>query len=121
MNTRERISQELWSDYLDWVTAKYRGRHVSLDVVGQSSESPETTGELAPVVVNLSDAPFLSVEYEPVNKGDAIVISAGENEVSYEHAVEAPVELTANLAPDGRLDSLEILDRNGARTKLNFF
>jgi hypothetical protein len=41
--------------------------------------------------------------------------------VSYEHPVENPVELAANLDPDGRLDSLEILDQNGARTKLNFF
>jgi hypothetical protein len=43
------------------------------------------------------------------------------DEVAYEHPVEGPAELTANLDSDGRLDSLEILDRNGARTKLNFF
>ena len=46
---------------------------------------------------------------------------SGMDEVAYEHPVEDPAELTANLDPDGRLDSLEILDQNGARTKLNFF
>ena len=121
MQKPEQIDQQRWSDYLSQVTAGNRGRHISLDVVGQTPESPETTGGLAPVVVDLGDAPFLSVEYDPVNKGNAIVISAGENEVSYEHPVENPVELTANLDPDGRLDSLEILDQNGARAKLNFF
>jgi hypothetical protein len=63
----------------------------------------------------------LSLEYDPVNKGNAITISSGVDEVAYEHPVEGPAELTANLDPDGRLDSLEILDQNGARTKLNFF
>ncbi|MFN2135909.1 MAG: hypothetical protein ACK2UK_08140 [Candidatus Promineifilaceae bacterium] len=41
--------------------------------------------------------------------------------MNYEHDVEAPVELTESLdAGDGRLVSLEILDQNGNRTKLNF-
>ena len=61
------------------------------------------------------------MEYEPVKKGNAIIISTGVDAVEYEHATDAPVELTANLDADGRLDSLEILDQNNARTKLNFF
>jgi hypothetical protein len=73
------------------------------------------------VAVGLTDAPFLSHEHEPIDKGNTIVISSGVGEVAYEHSVEGPVELAANLDHDGRLDSLEILDQNGARTKLNFF
>jgi hypothetical protein len=121
MQEQKQIGQQQWSEYLSQVTADNRGRRVSLDVVGQSPESAKTTGRLAPVVVDLGNAPFLSLEYDPVNKGNAIIVSAGENEVSYEHPVENPVQLTANLGPDGRLDSLEILDQNGVRTKLNFF
>jgi hypothetical protein len=118
---KQQIDPEGWSDYLNQVTAGNRGKRISLDVVGQSPESPETAGRLAPVVVDLTNAPFLSLEYDPANKGNAIIVSAGENEVSYEHPVENPVQLTANLDPDGHLDSLEILDQNGARTKINFF
>jgi hypothetical protein len=121
MQKREQIDQEQWPDYLSQVTAGNRGRRISLDVIGQVGVSPGRREDLAPVAVGLTDAPFLPLKYDPVNKGNAIVISSGVDEVAYEHSVEGPAELTANLDPDGRLDSLEILDQNGARTKLNFF
>jgi len=121
MSKREQIGYQRWSDYLDQVTAGNRGRRVSLDVVGRQADGvPMHSAELSPVAIGLTDAPFLSIEYDPINKGNAIVISSGVGEVAYEHPVEGPVELTANRDPDGRLDSLEILDQNGARTKLNF-
>jgi hypothetical protein len=121
MQKPEHIDRAQWPDYLSQITAGNRGRRVSLDVIGGAGVSPESSGELAPVAIGLTDAPFLSLEYDPVNKGNAIIISSGADEVAYEHAVEGPTELTANLDPDGRLDSLEILNQNGARTKLNFF
>jgi hypothetical protein len=121
MSKRDQISQEHWSEYLDQVSAGNRGRRVSLDVVGQPEGVPVPNAELSPVAVDLSDAPFLAIGYDPVNKGNAIVISAGASAVEYEHSVEAPVELAVDLDDNGRLDSLEIVDQNGARTKLNFF
>ena len=121
MQKREQIDQEQWSDYLSQVTAGNRGRRISLDVAGGAGVSPENSEELAPVAIGLTNAPFLSIEYDSVNKGNAIIISSGVDEVEHEHPVEGPAELTVNLDPDGRLDSLEILDQNGARTKLNFF
>jgi len=121
MQQRKHIDQDQWSDFLSQVTTGNRGRRISLDVIGGARVSPESREDLAPVAIGLTDAPFLSLEYDPVNKGNAIIISSGVDEVAYEHPVEGPAELTANLDPDGRLDSLEILDQNGARTKLNFF
>jgi len=121
MQNRKHIDQDQWSDYLSQVSAGNRGRRISLDVTGGAGVSPESGEELAPVAVSLTDAPFLSLEYDPVNKGNAIIVSSGVDEVASEHQVEGPAELTANLDPDGGLDSLEILDQNGARTKLNFF
>jgi hypothetical protein len=121
MQKREQIDQARWSEYLNQVTAGNRGRRISLDVIGGARVSPDSKDDLSPVAIGLTDAPVLSLEYDPVNKGNAIIISSGVDEVVYEHAVEGPAELTASLDPDGRLDSLEILDQNGARTKLNFF
>jgi hypothetical protein len=121
MQNREQIDQARWSDYLNQVTAGNRGRRISLDVVGGVGVSRGSRDDLSPIAIGLTDAPFLSLEYDPINKGNAIIISSGVDEVAYEHPVEGPTELTANLDPNGRLDSLEILDQNGARTKLNFF
>jgi hypothetical protein len=58
LQQRKQIDQERWSDYLSQVTAGDRGRHISLDVVGQTPESPETTGGLAPVVSAWAERPF---------------------------------------------------------------
>ena len=65
--------------------------------------------KLSPVSVPITKAPFLALEYDPVKKGNAIIISTGVETVDYEPAVDAPVELTANMDTDGRLDSLEFL------------
>lgn len=121
MSERTQIGQDRWPDYLSQVTAGNRGRHLAVDVIDPTAVSPESAGKRSPITVPLTEAPFLSLEYDPVNKGNAIIISTGRDTVEYEHAVDAPVELTENLDADGRLDSLEILDQNGARTKLNFF
>lgn len=126
MNERQEISQNHWPDYLDEVTAGNRGRLISVDIIGRSDVSPEHADKqapmnLSPVRVPITKAPFFSLAYDPLKKGNAITITTGEDAVDYEHAVDAPVELRANLDPDGRLDSLEILDQNGTRTKINYF
>jgi hypothetical protein len=121
MSKREQINHEAWSEYLDQVSAGNRGRRVSLDVVDQAEGVPVPNAELSSVAVDLTDAPFLSIGYDPVDKGNAIVISTGASAVEYEHHVDAPVGLAVDLDDEGRLDSLEIVDQNGAHTKLNFF
>ncbi len=121
MSERKQISRDEWPSYLSEVSAGNRGRKIAVDVIGRPDVSPERVSERTSISVPLTDAPFLALEYEPVEKGNAIIVSVGVEAVEYEHAVDAPVELTANLDADGRLDSLEILDQDNARTKLNFF
>ena len=116
MNEQKQIGQERWPDYLGQVTAGNRGRLIAVDIITPTDIFPEPQ-----INILLLGSPLLALEYEPVKKGNAIILSVGEDAVEYEHAVDAPVVLTENLEADGSLDSLEILDQNGARTKLNFF
>ncbi len=120
MSMQKEISQDRWPDYLSQVTAGNRGRHIAVDVITPADVSPEQVEKQPQINIPLAGAPFLSLEYESVTKGNAIIISAGVNTVEYEHAVDAPVEMMANQNIDGRLDFLEILDQNGACTRLNF-
>jgi len=115
MGKRNQIDQDNWSDYLGEVASKKRGWLVAVEVIG-----PKEVLTKPEVVLPAMGSPLLALEYEPITKGNAIILSVGEVTVDYEHAVNEPVELVENPGADGRLSSLEILDRNGVRTKLNF-
>lgn len=115
MGEGKHIGQERWSEYLSSVTAGNRGRHISVDVA-----APSEVAEVDEVDIPELGAPLFALEYEPAGKGDAIILSTGENEPDYEHAIKGPVELTETLNDDGSLDSLEIVDQGGGRTRLNF-
>ncbi len=116
MSKRKQIDQEHWSDCLGEVASKKRGWLVAVEVVG-----PKEVLTKPEIDLPAMGSPLLALEYEPIAKGNAIILSVGEETVDYEHAVDGPVELVENLDADGRLSSLEILDQNGVRTKLNFF
>ena len=101
MSERKQITRDQWPRYLSEVTAGNRGRKIAVDVIGRPDVSPESVSERASISVPLTDAPFLAVEYEPVEKGNAIIVSAGVEAVEYEHAVDGPVELVENLDAEG--------------------
>jgi hypothetical protein len=115
MSERIQINLEQWSDYLSEVTAGNRGRLIAMDIIGPNNVSRDPEIDILAV-----GAPLFSLEYEPGSKGNDIILSLGEDSLDSEHAVTAPVELMANLDDDGSLDSLEILDEDGACTRLNF-
>jgi hypothetical protein len=115
MSERIEISQDDWSNYLSEVTASNRGRLVAVDIAGPNEVSPKPE-----IDIPAMGKPLFALEYEPVTKGNDIFLSLGEESLDYEHTIAAPLELTANLDADGSLDSLEIMDQNGARTKLDF-
>jgi hypothetical protein len=112
---KQLISQKNWSEYISSVSAGNRGRLIAVDIVAPSEVS-------AADEINIPEvgAPLLGLEYEPGGKGNAIILSTGENEVEYEHSIKGPMELTATLDDDGRLETLEIIDDGGGRTRLNF-
>jgi hypothetical protein len=115
MGERKHITPERWSEYLDSVTTGNRGRLIAADVA-----APSEISAVDEIDIPELGAPLFALEYEPAGKGDAIILSTGENELEYEHAIKGPTELTETLNDDGSLDSLEILDQGGGRTRLNF-
>ena len=115
MGERKLINQERWSEYLSSVTAGNRGRLIAVDIA-----APSEVLDVDEIDIPEVGAPLFSLEYEPAGKGDLILLSTGDNELVYEHAIKGPRELTETLNDDGSLDFLEVLDLGGGRTRVNF-
>lgn len=65
-------------------------------------------------------APLFAIDYDPVNKGDDLVITTGRDEVDYSHKISAPVEIWESQDDNGKAMSLEVIDRTGSKTILAF-
>jgi hypothetical protein len=115
MSNRIEISQDNWTNYLSEMTTSNRGRLIAVDIA-----APNEVSHKPEIDIPAMGSPLFSLEYEPITKGNDIVLSIGEESLDYEHVIAMPLELTANLNTDGSLDSLEILAQGGARTRVNF-
>jgi hypothetical protein len=62
---------------------------------------------------------LMAVDYDPVGKGNDIVVTTGDTEVEYTHTIEAPVEVCKAQQDSGEVASLEIIDQNNVKTILS--
>ena len=65
----------------------------------------------------VENKPFETVNYDPVKKGNDLVISV-EN---FTHTVAAPTELYIEENEEGVVTSLEVVDQNGQSCYLRFY
>lgn len=105
MSGTKKIKKEDWSNSMVTFTNGNIGRKVS--VAGEE-------GELA------ENLPFMAIDYDPIKKGDDLVISLGEDTLDFSHTVEAPVKLYEIHNDLGVVTSVEIKDRNNKKVVLLF-
>jgi hypothetical protein len=87
-----------------------RGRRVAIEVADLAiGDQPLTEA-----------APLLAIDYDPANKDDVLLITTGRDEVDYSHKINAPVEIWESQDDNGKVLSLEVIDRNGSKTILAF-
>jgi hypothetical protein len=75
--SNKQISPDRWVEFFDQFTNGNRGRLIKLEIV-----TPES-GDLIPI----QNAPLWSLVYDPVNKGNDLVIATGQDEVTYSHTM----------------------------------
>ena len=102
----KQLPREEWGAFLATLSTENRGRVVSAEVVG------EDVGDQL-----LFTGPLMALDYDPVGKGDDIVITAGEE--AFEHVIHSPSELWLARAADGQIVSMEIGSADGRRTIIN--
>lgn len=105
MSTKKQIPNNEWQERLQTFTSGNAGRKVAIAAEGMT------------IVEN---KPFRDLEYDPVGKGNDLVITVGYGDETYWHTVNAPVEIFENQESNGQVSTLEIVDQNGNSVYLRF-
>lgn len=108
--SNKQISPDRWVEFFDQFTNGNRGRLIKLEIVTQES------GNLIPI----QNAPLWSLVYDPVNKGNDLIIATGKSEVTYSHTILAPKTVWEAQDQNGKVVALEIVDQSGTQTILHF-
>ena len=110
MAQTKKIDQGRWSEFLSMFSNGNRGRRVAIEVADLAiGDQPLTEA-----------APLFAIDYDPANKGDDLVITTGRDEVDYSHKISAPAEIWESQDENGKVVSLEIINRDGVKTILVF-
>ena len=110
MAQTKKMDQDSWSEFLSIFSNGNRGRMIAIEAAGMAiGDQPLTDG-----------APLFAIDYDPANKGDDLVITTGRDEVDYSHKINAPAAIWELQDDNGKVMSLEVTDRNGAKTILVF-
>ena len=109
MAINTQISQNDWKDFLVTFSNGNRGRMLSIEVLDSEAGS---TGQM-------KQGKLMAVDYDPVGKGNDVVVTTGETEVDYSHTIKAPVEVWKAQQDSGEVGALEIIDQNNVKTILS--
>lgn len=108
MAINTQVSSSDWLEFFVSFSNGNQGRLLSLEEFDAESGS---TGQVV-------QGKLIAVDYDPVDKGNDLVVTTGDGEIDNSHIVKAPVEVWKAQADDGEIVSLEIIDQNGAKTIL---
>ena len=110
MTQTKKLDQVTWLSYLGMFSKGNRGRMITIEVEDMVIGDQALTERM----------PLLAIDYDPVNKGDDLVVSTGVDAVNYSHTISAPDQIFELQDDNGKVVSLEVIDRNGARTIIGF-
>lgn len=99
MNIKKHIAPSDWQNRLQTFTSGNRGRTSAIATEGMT---------------NVENKPLVSVNYDPVGKGNDVVIQLE----GFTHSINAPVEFYITEEANGAVSTLEIVDQNGDVTYL---
>lgn len=109
MAINTQISQADWKDFFVTFSNGNRGRMLSIEVLDSETGS---TGQM-------KQGKLMAVDYDPIGKGNDIVVTTGETEIDYSHTINAPVEVWKAQQESGEVGALEIIDQNNVKTILS--
>jgi hypothetical protein len=99
-----------WQEFFVLFSNGNRGREISIEEFDTESGS---TGQAR-------QGRLMAVDYDPVGKGNDIVITTGTDAIDYSHTIKAPVQVVREQLDNGVVNALQIIDQNNIKTVLSF-
>ena len=109
MSINTEIPRDQWQDFFVSFSNGNQGRKLSIEVFDQEA------GDLSA----RQQGPLMAVDYDPIGKGNDIVVTTGTAEVDYSHTIAAPAKVWKAQQDDGQIGALEIIDQNDTKTILS--
>jgi hypothetical protein len=109
MAINTQVPQEDWKEFFVTFSNGNRGRMLSLEIFDTESGD----------VGSRKQGKLMAVDYDPVGKGNDIVVTTGVDEIDYSHTIQAPVELWQAQHDNGEVSALEVIDQNNVKTILS--
>ena len=109
MAINTQIDQSDWPDFFVTFSNGNRGRILTIEIFDTESGS---TGQA-------KQGQLMAIDYDPVGKGNDIVVTTGENEIDYSHTIPAPVEVWQEQADSGEVAALAIVDQKNTKTVIS--
>jgi Family of unknown function (DUF5335) len=100
------VPRERWGEFFDQFSDGNRGRSISIEMLG---------GELGDAEL-IKNAPLMAIIYDRPGKGDVLVIEVGQDEVTYAHTVDSPIEVLTGQDSSGLMLAVWISDAAGTKT-----
>ncbi len=110
MSINKPIEHSDWPEFFGLFSNGNRGRAISIEQFDNESGSSGQARQ----------GPLMAVDYDPVGKGNDIVITTGTDAIDYSHTIYAPVEVVQEQLDNGEVKALQIIDQNNVKTILSF-
>ena len=103
MSTKKRIQNKDWLERLQLFSSGNRGRKAAIATEGMTI---------------IENQVLRDIEYDPIGKGNDLIITLGYMEDLFTHTIDAPVELYIHQESNGVVSTLEVVDENDKSTFL---
>ena len=110
MTINKEIEHADWPEFFVLFTNGNRGREITIEIFDSESGS---TGQA-------NQGRLMAIDYDPVGKGNDIVVTTGIDEIDYSHTISAPVQVLQDQHDSGQVNALEIIYQNNTKTVLSF-
>lgn len=103
MNKKKQIQNAEWQERIQTFSSGNRGRKAAIATEG---------------ITLVENQVLRDIEYDPIGKGNDLIITLGYVENIFTHTIDAPVEFYLHQDSSGVVTALEVVDEKGGSTFL---
>lgn len=97
------IPHERWGEFFGMFTHANKGRLIEIELVDYEKGDQ----------VLIQSAALSSIDYQPLEEANSIIIAAGQDSSVYTHIIDEPIEVWTGQDENGVVMAMNITDKRG--------